>query len=536
VPADWHAWKASHNGESISEGDGAMHRSSRRLPLPVVSAVFLCVVFLLLLSMTMHKDLNHDEHQFVAAGQLLATRSLLPYRDYPYFHMPNLVFVYAAIFRFTDHLLLGARLFSFACASLSMMLIFCTALAVLRGHHWTLRFLVGAGVVLVLLSNPLFTYTSGRTWNHDLPVLLTLAAFIVHCQGARRQELDRWIFFSGALVGAAVGTRLSYGLALAPFAGVIFVGPGPATVRRRLRLLLSFSAGVLVALLPSLLIFVLAPQQFVFGNIGYDALNTMYRQAEGYQVAMTAGGKLIYFMQLLSSPGNWALFLPLACFALSNTLGRKQQRVPNSFEIIFILLLVPCLLVGSFAPTPSWPQYFYAPVPFLALAIVYALQALHDQHGKLKWGLAALAPFVVISSLSGISHYRNVGNLLSPEEWRPTRVHQLGVAAADIIGEGPVLTLEPIYPLEGGAQIYEAFATGAFAWRTAPFLPEASRSQLGMISERELPGLLATRPPGGILVGREADLESSIVEYASEKGCSASPLSARITLWVCPGS
>jgi hypothetical protein len=33
-----------------------------------------------------------------------------------------------------------------------------------------------------------------------------------------------------------------------------------------------------------------------------------------------------------------------------------------------------------------------------------------------------------------------------------------------------VLTLAPLYALEGGAAIYPAFATGPFAWRVAPLL------------------------------------------------------------------
>jgi hypothetical protein len=42
--------------------------------------------------------LNHDEHQFVAPSVLLLREGLLPYRDYPFFHTPNLVFVFAPLF------------------------------------------------------------------------------------------------------------------------------------------------------------------------------------------------------------------------------------------------------------------------------------------------------------------------------------------------------------------------------------------------------------------------------------------------------
>ena len=59
--------------------------------------LFLLLVALFLLSVVRNQNLNHDEHQFVVSGILRASEGLLPYRDYPYFHMPNLVLVYGII-------------------------------------------------------------------------------------------------------------------------------------------------------------------------------------------------------------------------------------------------------------------------------------------------------------------------------------------------------------------------------------------------------------------------------------------------------
>src|SRR5690349_6190270 len=67
------------------------------------SAVYFPLL-LILLGLSLCKRLDHDEHQFIASATLLARRGLLPYRDYPYFHMPHMVFIYAALFRFSDHL------------------------------------------------------------------------------------------------------------------------------------------------------------------------------------------------------------------------------------------------------------------------------------------------------------------------------------------------------------------------------------------------------------------------------------------------
>src|SRR3954470_7403579 len=58
------------------------------------------------------RDLNHDEHQFIAPGVLISREGLLPYRDFPMFHLPNLAFAYAGLDRLTHQPILSAKLLS----------------------------------------------------------------------------------------------------------------------------------------------------------------------------------------------------------------------------------------------------------------------------------------------------------------------------------------------------------------------------------------------------------------------------------------
>ena len=53
-----------------------------------VQAVFYSLVIAVLLSRSLTQGISHDERQFVAAGQMLADHGWLPYRAYPYAHMP----------------------------------------------------------------------------------------------------------------------------------------------------------------------------------------------------------------------------------------------------------------------------------------------------------------------------------------------------------------------------------------------------------------------------------------------------------------
>src|ERR1700694_2732303 len=96
----------------------------RRSPWFARIAIALLFGFMaaVLIGNAMTSGLNRDEHQFVAAGALLARDGWLPFRDYPYLHLPMLVFVYGAIFKATDYLLLAARGFN-VCAAWILLIV-----------------------------------------------------------------------------------------------------------------------------------------------------------------------------------------------------------------------------------------------------------------------------------------------------------------------------------------------------------------------------------------------------------------------------
>src|SRR3954465_2194995 len=75
---------------------------------PLAAAVFLLVGGLLFLA-AMGRDLNHDEHQFIAPGVLISRGGLLPYRDFPIFHLPNLAFISAGLDRLTHQPVCSAK-------------------------------------------------------------------------------------------------------------------------------------------------------------------------------------------------------------------------------------------------------------------------------------------------------------------------------------------------------------------------------------------------------------------------------------------
>lgn len=486
---------------------------------------FLLVVFVLLFHLSMQHGVNHDEHQFVASGVLLTRNGLLPYVDYPYFHAPYLVFIYAALFSFSPYLFWSAHLFSVLCSWLVLFLTFRVAWDLFSFYSPQKRFYIAAGSTLLLLANPLFAYTSGRAWNHDLPVLLMLLALLSYQRAvSRANRLHLWLCMSGLLVGLATGTRLSFAVLVVPFALMLMWMPS-LKARQKQMALFFFGGGLFLGLLPALILASWAPEQAFFGNIGYAQLNTRYYELQAHTRAMTIGGKFTYLASLIAQePGNfWLLFM-----WGTGLIMVYQQRAelwiplllasPQFLLLLLLLLLLPFLLIGAFVATPSQQQYFYPLVPILVWSLLHLLIALPD---TLKWPHRLFALLIIVSCLFALPDYMTIGRLFFPSQWEPIKVHHDGQRLAELTPKEKVLTVAPIWPLEGGLPIYPALATGPFSLRVAPLLSAEERQKQGILSNTELLSLLEHDAPQGVLIGlNSGDLavEERMLGYVKEQG------------------
>ena len=507
-----------------------------------VVALVLALLFVLVWGLNMRRGLNHDEHQFVASGALIAREGLLPYRDFPYFHVPALSFLYALLFRATDYLLLAARSFSILCSWLTLVLIFGAALAWLRHQPAWWRVAIGAATVVLLMTTPSFLHASGRAWNHDFPILLTLLAAVGQVSWLKQvqrtadspRRLLWWPLVAGMLIGLAASARLTFAVPGAAFILSAFLVL-PWRTRQAWLAGGLFCAGGILGALPALYMLGVAPAQFVFGNLRYAQLNTAYYQqavegAGASGAAMTLGGKLASTAEyIVTQPGNLLLVL-LAGYGLWQ--ARRQLR--HAAELLFLLLLVPCFLVGAYAPTPIQLQYIYLLFPLLALIFLAAL--VYDARPRLSAGLVATA--ALISAILAVPRYvEGLQVAFVPPEWFPLKVHARGEYLGDLVGQRPVLTLAPTYPLEGHTPIYPEFVTGVLGWRVAPLLTPDERRQVGLVALDELAADLAARPPRGILTGlddSDAEEEAPLIAYAQEQGYVPIALPDEGTLWASP--
>jgi len=477
-----------------------------------VAALVAIIGFLFVCSMG--RALNHDEHQFVAPGVLLLRAGLLPYRDYPFFHMPDLVFIFAGFFSLTSHLLLAARCFNVLCATLLLLLVFAVAARAFRSRaerRWT----IALGFVLVLSLNPFFRFTAGRAWNHDLPMLAAVAAFLALIRAGESKRALLWMGVAGGLVGIAAGTRLSFAPLVAPFALAILVFP--VSGRSRILCLTSYLIGLILTLLPVAILFFAAPGQFIFDNFTWNsAINRLYRESTVSPRLLLLRKLGFPFQEFLKSPSDIMLIVGFIYLALRPGWRGGWSRLVDDREIGVLLMILPFLFIGSWAPAHSFRQYYYPFVPFLLLGNIIGLARQAPGRLPIGWlfAVALLAGF-----LETIPDLTNSSSILRMSRWPVVTVHKKAGEIATLLPEGRVLTLAPIFPLEAGLRIYPDFATGPFAWRTASLLDEQQRTRFHLIAPSDLERFLGTQPPEGILTGFEhAELEQPLRDYARARG------------------
>jgi hypothetical protein len=525
-----------------------MAASAARSPISRVLTLLLVIVAggLLLFARGMDRDLNHDEHQFLAPGALLQRQGAVPYRDYPMFHVPNLTYIYGSLLQFTDHYVLAAKSLSVIA---SLIVLGVIAVRVARTNSfgsaaWGAPMIVC--VVALLLTDPLFLWTQGKTWNHELPTMFLVVAFL--CQiVAIQQNSVLFSAFAGFLVSLSIGTRMTVLPAVIPFGASFFLVPN-ATAARRFALLGAFILAGIIGATPSIFSFLSNPDAFLFCNLECPRLRladlTDSRAAE----TATWWRKLRYFVKEIVLIGRrdgefrGSLLLFFAFGALSIPVAWRWLRDRTSggaldlrrFPAAFAAVLVFFVALGAAFPLRYQYQHWFIVVPFLALAIAEALPFVPPGARSWKgWGVAALAVASVV--MNGWVYAEPLRHTFTPSEWFGVRLHEYAVSTRAHIPEGKVLTLAPTYPIEAGLPTYPEFAIGPFAWRLAHLVDPEVRRRFHVIAPADLEEFLAKDPPAAILTGvEEDDLEAPLIDYAKAHGYQQVKLKKRRDLWVRP--
>ena len=500
-----------------------------------LAALFLSLVAGLLFLKSVNAGLNHDEQQFVAPPVLVAQEGALPYRDFALLHTPNLVFVYAALDKLTSWHLLAARLFNGACAWAIVALVFAACHRLLGGCSPWRRLALACGFAILLLFSTLALKTNGRTWNHDPALLLVLLGFLAYVLAARAQRAGAWLVVSGLLVGLAVGTRLTFAPIVAPFGLAILLLPRSAW-SRRLTLAALFALGVFIALLPALYFLGTQPEPFFYGNVQSQRLRLADPTDEWAHKTATLWRKLRFFTKVVMK-NDVPLFLSFFAIGVPGLVAHFRRAFGSERRTVWsgavlLPLVIPFVFAGALTPTRFQHQHYYALVPFLLIGACFGLS---------QWTSRARSASVVIGLLAAASvvlAWNEVRAFAVPrgfDRWVPVKVHRIGGEIARLAGSGKVLTLAPIYPLEGGGKIYDELAVGPFAYRLAHLVPSEKRRRVHVCAPEDLPALLEREPPGAILLGAEDEkLEAALRDHARTHGFIQARQFGRLSLWTAP--
>ncbi|MBN1372094.1 MAG: hypothetical protein JW987_09130 [Anaerolineaceae bacterium] len=513
--------------------------------LRILEALFFSFVFLLILPRILDSGLSHDEYQFVAPAQFLAGQGLLPYLDFPYHHTPYQLAVNALAVALTRYDFLAVRATASLFTFFSALLLYQSVKKSFHNRPALFQFLAGALSVLAFLLDPSLAFLDGRAFNHTLTCFFSLLAWRAFQSGLDQAPRFRTFGLAGLFAALAAGVRLSYAVVIIVLGGVLLLNLIRGD-RRRLRPLLLLAAGFALGMLPALILFLFAPQQFIYGNVIYINLNRLYREYLGHRGKMDLFSKLSYFYwEVLKHPATMLLYVAALWFSTQTAIQfiRSRSRDLPAWTLCALIL---ALFASAFAPTPLWVQYFFAPLPFLVIASAAALSQLKP----FRWqalGLAALAALILFQG-NLFTDLTRVKILARPAEWIPLQVHQYAQTLSKHVPSGKILTLVPMLPLEGGLDSYEMFAVGPFSWRTVNFLTVERRQKYEVIAPVDLEAFLAADPPAAILTGFEVqhegltpetpgNLEAPLEDYARSHGYSPIQIFApfyniETTLWV----
>jgi hypothetical protein len=494
--------------------------------LRVIIGTILCAVaWALLFARTMSRDLNHDEHQFLAPAALLSREGLQPWRDYPLFHLPNLVFAYAAADRLTGDLIFGAKL---VCFGASALLVLGLIVASLRTRSLTAAIFLGIGVLLLLLSDPLFRYTAGKTWNHEVPTALLMGAVACLAAAAKRNQLGLTLA-AGALGGLAAGCRLTFAPTLLGLFAFTWLIPVPR--QRRACHAAVLTAAATAALLPSLYYLATQTESFIFGNFEFPRLRLLDATDTRAQETVAWWRKLRFFWKEIVR-SSWPVFSLWALAAICPGWRWLRRRESGDVTAGVILVVMPFALFGCFAPSRYQYQHYFI---FIPLLLYGALAGLRAQSGRLQFAGIAVCTLLGLLSLRGAPNdYPSLRVLTHKEEWFPVTAVDFGNRIrAELPVPGRVLTLAPTAVLSGRLPIYPELATGVFGWRGAHHVATERRKAMHLLGPEDLTWFLSAQEPTAILTGVEEDREEEpLIRWATEHSFRKVDLRKKRTLWL----
>jgi hypothetical protein len=460
--------------------------------------------------------LNHDEQIHVVAARMIFRAPL--YGELGYNHLPGLPLLLGGFYAATgsDHLLQAGRVLIFLCW---------IATGIVTGliaYRRTEDRMIVAVSILTLSAGALLGPPGMLVTNNFLPIpfaLLGVHLFLIALEGDVPRPGP--MFAAGVAIGFAVALKISFVFLLPPVAIAAMMVPRKLPLSLHIRqVLLPLLAGGLTGGLPVLVVLLSGPMELYEHTVRYfTGGHLAYWERSTQPKAISIASKLLVAEDVWLSGSGLLANLLIGVSGL--LLFRSDRKALRQWQVMLVVALVACAALGSFLPTPAFPQYYEPPVPFLVLLFILIYARLDEEARRLMIPLLAttaiLALTIILPRL-----LPGLPVVPRPSLWTGNMIHAQGLRiratmdAAPI--DGQIATLSPIVALEGDLPVYREFSAGPFVYRVADYLPQSDRRWFRTTSPRELNAFLDRNPPSAIVVGREPEFDGAFSAYARAHG------------------
>jgi len=470
------------------------------------SVVILLLVFLglVILSNSMTKPLGHDEQMYCSAPALLSQGKMI-YRDFPFVaQMPYHSLLCALLFKLfdTSYYLLTTRLFSVVCDILTVICIVGIYRSIFSSSRTT-GLLLGAAAAALYVFNPLAAYTSGFAWNHDLVILLVVASFWIFLSIDFQKKSQYWyIALTGALLTLATCTRITTALVWLLFFLIILLKSRTAQKNKSYRVLSFLGASALILIWPLWLI-IQAPLAFLFDVFWFPMLNAEWLKKVG-----PVNNRAVLISKSLTTPGYLCLMAIALYLCLALLCHRKKTPLHDILKLSLAPMLTFIFFLIAVIPPTMWKQYLGVPVAFIVISFAYPLLYLKklgpNKQRSFYIASALIAITTAISILSYPALAVKITRLAKPKTWVPVRIHKISLDIARKTKKPKlILTLAPLFALEGGCKIYPELSTGPFSYRVADYTSQRARQLTHTVGPKSLSALVEKTPPSAVILSIE---------------------------------
>ena len=485
----------------------------------IVVIIILVVLSLGILANSMMKPPGRDEQMYCTGGVLMAQGKMI-YKDFSYVtQLPYHPLFYAVLFRIlnTSHYLLVGRMVSVVCDILVMLCI----VGIYRRIFGKLAIsgvVLGTAAAVLYVFNPLVDYANGYAWNHDVVILCVVLSFwlLISTDSSQTSRYGR-IAAIGALLTAATCMRVTTVLVQLLFLAALLSQPAES-IKQRIKTVIPFLIATAVILIWPVWVIASSGQAFFLNLFWIPRLYGKWLHEVGI-----VHNKLGLTLSAFKAPGYLVLIVITIYLCVVMIWQRRKLAKTGGRDLLFAALLALAFFIIALIPPTMWKQYLAMPVPFIIISFAYPLLCLRqladkDRHNKqFKTASVVVAVCVVVAVFSYSVVLSRAAVLFYPEGWVPIRVHKISVDIAEKTKEPKkILTLAPLFALEGGCDIYTELSCGSIVYRIGDRLSAWNRDITHTAGPSDLAELVDKEPPSAVIINveRMKFLEEDLINTA----------------------